>query len=394
MEQRTTVGIDLAKEVFAVCVLSDAGEVIERQRLRRTAFERWLASLPSPCIVAMEACSSAHHWGRLLAARGHTVRLIAPSFVTPFSQERQERRPRCRGDRDCRLPAHHALCRHQVRRGADHSVLAPRPPGLDRGTQRTHQSHARFAHRVRHRHCPLCRSPARRAAATDRLRLAARAAAAAAARSARTTARHRCAPGPLRRRGRFSCSLRLRRPAPAPGARHRAAYQQRVACCRRRRTRVSQRPPVQRLAWHHSIPAQLRGQDSTRSLDSARQRLPSHPARPRRSQHPAGGSAHRACQSHPPAAMDRRPAPTQGLSQDSCRHRQQARAHRLGAAGSRRKPTTPTPGSAALVRCVLHPLPPDRLFSRRCSSRDSSRLQTDRGSTPANSSAGSSSVHG
>jgi transposase len=61
MEQRTTVGIDLAKEVFAVCVINAAGEVVERQRLRRAAFERWLGSLDSACVVAMEACSSAHH---------------------------------------------------------------------------------------------------------------------------------------------------------------------------------------------------------------------------------------------------------------------------------------------------------------------------------------------
>ena len=84
MEQRTTVGIDLAKEIFAVCVLNAAGEIVERQRLRRAAFERWIVSIPAGRIVAMEACSSAHHWGRLLAARSHTVRLIAPAFVTPF----------------------------------------------------------------------------------------------------------------------------------------------------------------------------------------------------------------------------------------------------------------------------------------------------------------------
>jgi transposase len=84
MDERTTVGIDLAKEVFAVCVLNAAGAVVERLPLRRTAFERWLAGSTAPCTVAMEACSSAHHWGRWLAARGHSVRLIAPAFVTPF----------------------------------------------------------------------------------------------------------------------------------------------------------------------------------------------------------------------------------------------------------------------------------------------------------------------
>ena len=83
MGKLTTVGIDLAKDVIAVCVLDVHGAVIERRVLRRDAFERWAAQLP-PCHVAMEACSSAHHWGRWFAARGHTARLIAAAFVKPF----------------------------------------------------------------------------------------------------------------------------------------------------------------------------------------------------------------------------------------------------------------------------------------------------------------------
>ena len=83
MEKLTTVGIDLAKDVLAVCVLDVHGAVIERRVLRRGAFERWAAQL-SPCNVAMEACGSAHHWGRWFAARGHTARLIAAEFVVPF----------------------------------------------------------------------------------------------------------------------------------------------------------------------------------------------------------------------------------------------------------------------------------------------------------------------
>lgn len=85
MEEITTVGIDLAKEVFAVCVLDARGAVRERKVLRRAAFEQWAAQL-TPCVVAMEACGSAHHWGRLFAARGHTVRLMAAEFVAPFRQ--------------------------------------------------------------------------------------------------------------------------------------------------------------------------------------------------------------------------------------------------------------------------------------------------------------------
>ena len=84
MAEHTTVGIDLAKEVFAVCVLDARGAVVERKILRRAAFERWAASLSGPCAVAMEACGSSHHWGRFFAARGHQVRLMAAEFVVPF----------------------------------------------------------------------------------------------------------------------------------------------------------------------------------------------------------------------------------------------------------------------------------------------------------------------
>jgi transposase len=83
VEQLTTVGIDLAKDVIAICVLDVRGAVIERRVLRRDAFERWVERLPVSN-VAMEACGSAHHWGRWFAARGHIARLIAAEFVVPF----------------------------------------------------------------------------------------------------------------------------------------------------------------------------------------------------------------------------------------------------------------------------------------------------------------------
>ena len=82
MEQLTTVGIDLAKDVIAVCVVDVRGAVVELRVLSRGAFERWAAQLPA-CHVAMEACSSAHHWGAV-CRRGHTARLMAAEFVVPF----------------------------------------------------------------------------------------------------------------------------------------------------------------------------------------------------------------------------------------------------------------------------------------------------------------------
>ena len=83
MNKPTLVGLDLAKDVIAACVVDAHGAVIERHVLRREAFIRWAERLP-PCTVAMEACGSAHHWGRWFSARGHTARLMAAEFVVPF----------------------------------------------------------------------------------------------------------------------------------------------------------------------------------------------------------------------------------------------------------------------------------------------------------------------
>jgi transposase len=78
------VGIDLAKNVFAVHGVDESGNaVLVRPAVPRARLHELIASLP-PCTVAMEACTGAHHWARQFAARGHSVRLIAPKFVTPY----------------------------------------------------------------------------------------------------------------------------------------------------------------------------------------------------------------------------------------------------------------------------------------------------------------------
>lgn len=78
------IGIDLAKNVFAVHGVNAAGQaVLVRPAVPRDKLHELIASLP-PCLIGMEACSGAHHWARLFAASGHTVRLIAPKFVTPY----------------------------------------------------------------------------------------------------------------------------------------------------------------------------------------------------------------------------------------------------------------------------------------------------------------------
>ena len=79
----TTLGVDLAKQVFQVhWVEPDSGEV-KRKVLQREQFAAFFARR-APAVVALEGCGSAHHWGRVLRAQGHQVRLISAQFVRPF----------------------------------------------------------------------------------------------------------------------------------------------------------------------------------------------------------------------------------------------------------------------------------------------------------------------
>jgi transposase len=79
----TTVGVDLAKNVFQVHGVDGRGKALLRKQLKRTEMMTFFAKLP-PCLIGMEACSSAHHWARKFIALGHEVRLMAPQFVKPY----------------------------------------------------------------------------------------------------------------------------------------------------------------------------------------------------------------------------------------------------------------------------------------------------------------------
>src|SRR3954453_19296984 len=76
MNQVSTVGLDLAKYVFQLHGADSAGAVVFRKKLRRGQVLSFLANLP-PCTVAMEACGSAHFWGREIAKLGHNRALSA-----------------------------------------------------------------------------------------------------------------------------------------------------------------------------------------------------------------------------------------------------------------------------------------------------------------------------
>lgn len=79
----TTIGIDLAKNVFQVHGADDKGRAVLKKQLKRAQMLPFFANLP-PCRIGLEACGSAHYWARKLQALGHTVQLIAPQYVKPF----------------------------------------------------------------------------------------------------------------------------------------------------------------------------------------------------------------------------------------------------------------------------------------------------------------------
>ena len=97
MGEASTVGIDLAKSVFQVHGAAPSGAVLVRKKLRRDQVLAFFAALPR-CVVAMEACASAHYWAREIAALGHDTRLIPPAYVKPNAQETEERHGRRGGD--------------------------------------------------------------------------------------------------------------------------------------------------------------------------------------------------------------------------------------------------------------------------------------------------------
>jgi transposase len=79
-----TIGIDLAKNVFAIHGVDDAGKpVLVKPRVPRDQLLTLIAQLP-PCLIGMEACSGAHHWARVFQQYGHTVKLMAPKLVAPY----------------------------------------------------------------------------------------------------------------------------------------------------------------------------------------------------------------------------------------------------------------------------------------------------------------------
>ena len=83
MAEVVTIGLDIAKSVFQVHGIDAAGAVVLRGQVRRAHLLLFFAKQPK-CLIGIEACASAHYWGRELSKLGHLVRLMPPSYVKPY----------------------------------------------------------------------------------------------------------------------------------------------------------------------------------------------------------------------------------------------------------------------------------------------------------------------
>jgi transposase len=79
----TTIGLDIAKRVFQAHGVDASGKAVLRRKLQRSEVLTFVGELPR-CLVGIEACGTAHHWAREIAALGHEVRLMPASYVKPY----------------------------------------------------------------------------------------------------------------------------------------------------------------------------------------------------------------------------------------------------------------------------------------------------------------------
>ncbi len=83
MNEVTTIGLDLAKNVFQVHGVDASGETVIRRQLRRRQMISFFKKAP-PCLIGVEACPTSHHWARELGALGHMVRIMPANYVKPY----------------------------------------------------------------------------------------------------------------------------------------------------------------------------------------------------------------------------------------------------------------------------------------------------------------------
>lgn len=97
----TVIAVDLAKDVFEIAIANRTGRILERQRLSRAKFSRFITTT-EPATLIIEACGSAHHWGRVATAAGHEVRMLPAQYVAPY----RRRHKTDRTDTEALIEAH------------------------------------------------------------------------------------------------------------------------------------------------------------------------------------------------------------------------------------------------------------------------------------------------
>lgn len=145
----TTVGIDLAKSVFQVHGADERGKAVLRKKLSREQLASFFVKL-EPCLIGMEACGSAHHWARKLAAMGHTVRLMAPQFVKPYVKTNKNDMADAEAicEAVTRPNMRFVPIKNVEQQAASSPVAASRPARLRQGTNRPKQPDPRASGRV------------------------------------------------------------------------------------------------------------------------------------------------------------------------------------------------------------------------------------------------------
>ena len=140
--QITTVGLDIAKNVFQVHGIDAAEKVVVRKQLRRGQVMKFFEALP-PCLVGMEACATAHYWARELTKLGHEVRLMPAKDVKAYVKRNKNDAADAEAMRSGSAPDHalraarHPLeqCRTGLCRRRPVSAGSGKPGALERGSR-------------------------------------------------------------------------------------------------------------------------------------------------------------------------------------------------------------------------------------------------------------------
>lgn len=163
----STIGLDLAKNVFQIHGVDASGRIVIRRAIRRSQVLPFFAKLP-PCLVGIEACGTSHHWARGLLSLGHDVRLMPPAYVKPYVK-------RSKTDAADAAAICEAVTRPTMRfvpvksreRAAGDIVPAPHACPSGEAANSTGEHDAGTARRIRHQHSARSRTGSD-AGATDR----------------------------------------------------------------------------------------------------------------------------------------------------------------------------------------------------------------------------------